>query len=321
MKGVQETLANRSWWVKWKYGSRDHNRLVPSFFIIGPPRTGTSWLYEVLRKRTLLPSRTKETRFFDAYFERGLKWYQAHYPAASNRWPIGEVAPTYFASEAARQRMAQLVPHARIICVFRNPAERVFSLFRVKRAYGMIPWSFEEALLLDPELTESSRYATYLKAWLKTFGADNVLPTVYDDLRDSPQNFMNTIADFIGIPRFCLNASEIRSVHSSESMTHPRCYFRTRSATRVADWLKARHFGPVVSAVKKSRVSKLFLGGGPAFAGLSREVAEGVQRLFLREVEELETMLQRDLSAWKPYDGDLQPRPMPDLDDEFRAAA
>lgn len=321
MNGVRQSPANRSWWTRWT--SRSHEAQdqpdLPSFFIIGPPRTGTSWLYEILRKRTLLPGLTKETRFFDEYFDRGLKWYQAHYPSPNGRCLRGEVAPTYFASERARQRMAQLVPHAKIICVFRNPVERVFSLFRLKRAYGMIPWSFEDALVLDPELTESSRYATHLRAWLKLFGSQ-VLATFYDDLRDSPQNYINTLADFIGMPRFSLSAGEIKTVHSSETMTHPRCYVRTRSATRLADWLKARHFGPVVSAVKKTPVSKLFLGGGPAFSALSLELSHTVQELFRREVEELEVMLKRDLSAWKPCNGDLLQPELPDLDDEYRAA-
>lgn len=288
--------------------------------MIGPPRTGTSWLYEILRKRTVLPILTKETRFFDAYFDRGIKWYQAHYPAATGEGPTGEIAPTYFASPAARQRIREMLPHARIICAFRNPVDRVFSLYRVKRAYGMIPWSFEDALTLDPELIESSRYATYLKAWIEAFGAERVLPTLYDDLRDSPQQYINAIADFIEIPRFQLSAAEIRSVHSSESMTHPRCYFRTRSATRVADWLKARHFGPVVSAVKKTRVSKFFLGGGPSFGTLSQQVSRRVQELFLREVEQLEQMLRRDLSAWKSSSDELCYPEMADLDDRFRAA-
>ena len=35
---------------------------------------------------------------------------------------MGEVAPTYFASAAARERIAQTVPEAKIVCVFRNPA-------------------------------------------------------------------------------------------------------------------------------------------------------------------------------------------------------
>lgn len=316
-------IANRSWWAKWPHRSREaavDQNLLPSFFIVGPPRTGTSWLHEILGQRTLLPRLTKETRFFDAHFHRGLKWYQAHYPAANGRYPVGEVAPTYFASDSARHRIRETLPHARIVCAFRNPVERVFSLYRVKRAYGMIPWSFEEALMLDPELIESSKYATHLKAWLQAFGTENVLPTLYDDLRDRPQSYVNRLADFIGIPRFVLSASEIRSVHSSETMTHPRCYFRTRSATRVADWLKARHFGHVVSALKNSRVSKLFLGGGPSFTSLSRPASQTVQELFLREIEQLEQILQRDLSAWKPRSDELTCPDAPDLDDHYRAA-
>ncbi len=69
---------------------------LPSFFLIGPPRTGTSWLHEVLGRHTLLPSATKETRFFDIHFHRGLKWYRAHYRRRFGHRMMGEVAPTYF---------------------------------------------------------------------------------------------------------------------------------------------------------------------------------------------------------------------------------
>jgi hypothetical protein len=46
-----------------------------------------------------------------------------------------------------------------------------------------------------------------------------------------------------------------------------------------------------------------------------------VQELFLREVEELEAMLQRDLSAWKPLRGELSYPDIAELDDQFRATA
>jgi hypothetical protein len=297
-------------WGTWAHTLREcyprvqSTQLLPSFFIIGPPRTGTTWLHEVLRKRTLLPSLTKETRFFDQHFERGLYWYRAHFPNPNGNRCVGEIAPTYFASAEARQRIKALVPNAKIACIFRDPVERLHSLYRVKKAYGMIPWSFEQALLHDPELTESSRYATHLRAWQNEFGVEQVLPTLYDDLRDSPQKYVDQLADFLGIARFALTDSELEIVHASESMTHPRCYLRTRGATFVADWLKARHLGPFVRAIKRSRVSKLFLGGGLAFTGLSREAAATVQELFRREIDDLETMLHRDLSAWKPeYSG------------------
>src|ERR1700721_2200010 len=74
---------------------------LPSFFIIGPPRTGTTWLHSLLSECAWLPHPTKETRFFDQHYERGLGWYSAHYRKATAARKIGEVAPTYFISAPA----------------------------------------------------------------------------------------------------------------------------------------------------------------------------------------------------------------------------
>jgi len=280
-------------------GSCDSMRSLPSFLIIGPPRTGTSWLHDILSRRTILPSPTKETRFFDTHFHRGIDWYRAHYPKPTGDRPMGEIAPTYFASSEARERVANTIPDAKIVCIFRNPVERVLSLYRLKRAYGMIPWSFEQAIVHDPELMASSRYASNFKAWQQALGPENVMATVYDDLRDEPQAYLDTLVDFINIPRFTLSASQVRHVHASEAMTHPRNYYRTRGATAMAEWFKARRLDKVVVAVKRSPLIKLFLGGGPAFAELPRDVALSLYDHFLPEVEELEALLKRDFSSWK----------------------
>jgi hypothetical protein len=46
-------------------------------------------------------------------------------------------------------------------------------------------------------------------------------------------------------------------------------------------------------------MGKLLLGSGRAFSGLSNEAALAIQELFRHEVEELERLVERDLSAWK----------------------
>jgi hypothetical protein len=274
-------------------------RSLPSFFIVGPPRTGSSWLHEVLSSYALLPSPSKETRFFDTHFHRGLRWYVAHYAKPEERRRIGEVAPTYFASAAARERIAQTVPEAKIVCVFRNPVDRIVSLYRLKRAYGLIPWGFEEAIERDPELMESSKYATTLRLWQRSFGTRNIFAGLYDDLRENPQAFVDEVADFIGVPRFALLEWQYGFVHDSERMTHPRNYYGTRTATRMADWFKARRMDRLVSAFKRSRLRNLVLGGGPPFPKVPAELLTKLNDKFLPEVEQLETMLGRDLTAWK----------------------
>jgi hypothetical protein len=275
------------------------SRPLPSFFVIGPPRTGTTWLYEILRDHTVLPSPTKETRFFDTHFHRGLDWYVAHFPVATGHLRVGEVAPTYFVSTKASERIAGLLPHARVVCIFRNPVERILSLYKLKCAYGLIPWSFEQAIVRDPEMLESGKYATKLQAWQNIMGKDRVLAMVYDDLRRTPQVFLDTLVDFIDVPRFELKEAQTKNVHTSETMTYPRSYRRTRNASTLADWFKARRLDRVVAAVRDSPLRNFFLGGGAPFAELPLDIVNGLYDLFRPEVEKLETILNRDLSAWK----------------------
>jgi hypothetical protein len=256
-------------------------------------------LHEVLKTSTLLPSPTKETRFFDQHFRRGLEWYLAHFPAANDDRPMGEVAPTYFASAHARERIAQVTPEAKVVCVFRNPVDRVLSLYRLKRAYGMSPWTFEHAIQKDPELLESSKYATHLKAWLNALGKQQVLVTIYEDLQRDPQKYLDTITDFLDMPRIALSGSQLQAMNVSEGLTHPRSYFLTRTATGMADWFKAVRLDRVVAAAKRKYLLKFFLRSGSRFDALSADREEKLYELFRPEVEELEAMLNRDFANWK----------------------
>jgi hypothetical protein len=288
-----------SWLGDRRRAAVEENKRLPSFFIVGPPRTGTSWLHEVLSPNAILPTPTKETRFFDQHFRKGLGWYLSHFPRLPDQKMVGEVAPTYFASAHARERISRLIPDAKVVCVFRNPVERVFSLYRLKRAHGMFRWSFEQAIKNDPELLESSRYATHLKEWLNIFGEDRVLVAVYEDMKRDPQAFLNCITDFLEIPNIALSPSQRRFINASEGLTHPRSYFLTRAATETANWFKAVRLDRVLAAAKRQYLLKLFLRSGSRFESLSPDRATMLYELFRPEVEELESMLNRDFSCWK----------------------
>jgi hypothetical protein len=100
-----------------------------------------------------------------------------------------------------------------------------------------------------------------------------------------------------------LALSQHVAIHDSESMTQPRSYYRTRSATLAAEWFKSRRLGRFVIAFKRSMLHNLVMGGGKPFPPLS---AEALKRLYEKsrpEVEELEVMLGRDLSSWKRSEG------------------
>jgi hypothetical protein len=271
---------------------------LPQFIVVGPPRTGTSWVHKVLGPHTRLPVPTKETRFFDLYFSKGLDWYLSHFPDNGNG-PMGEVAPTYFVSAGARERIAETIPNAKLIFMFRNPVQRVVSLYRMKFAYGMIPWTFEDALEKDSELIDSGMYYTQLAEWRRMFSDEQMLVTVYDDLIKDPQQFINSITEFIGIPRITLDESMLTPVYSSERMTKPRSYLATRTAIAIADWCKARRLDHLVHSIRNSRFINLFLGEGDPLPETSPSALRQLSDKFLPEVEGIETLLGRRLETWK----------------------
>src|SRR6185369_7435249 len=276
------------------------HKMLPSFFVVGPPRTGTSWLHQVLKARASLPE-FKETRFFDLHFGRGLDWYIRHFPrCGESGLPAGEVAPTYFASPEARKRIARTLPKAKVACIFRNPVERIVSLYRVKRAHAMIPWSFEEALFRDKELLESSKYATHLEAWQQLLGKDQVLPTLYDDLRESPQAYLDVLGEFVGIERFTVPASAMRRVHASESLAQPRWHVVTHTGSCIAEWLKSKRLNRVVAGIRDSRIGEFLLASGMPFEHVPPDLSQVVYGLIADEIDRLEVLLGWNLAHWRP---------------------
>lgn len=281
--------------------SKYPERFLPSFLVVGPPRTGTSWLHEVLTGNANLPRPTKETRFFDLHFDRGLEWYRSHFRGWRHERVTGEVAPTYFASELARERIAQTLPEVKLVFIFRQPVERIVSLYRLKSAYGMVRGSLEKVLERDPELLESSRYASLLERWQQSFPAHNLSVHFYEDLKHDPQGFVDEVTTFLQMPRISVAdaRSGLQKAHSSVEMSAPRSYLATRAATATADWLKAFQLDDVVRSVRESRWGRLLVTGGPPFQEVAGPTLQRISELVRPEVERLEAMVERDLSGWK----------------------
>lgn len=102
-----------------------------NFVAVGPQRTGTTWMYEMLRRhpKICVPEAVKETMFFDRYYERGLDWYRQYYREAGTDQLCGEVAPTYFDVPEVPARTQDISSGCTIFITLRNPVERARSLF------------------------------------------------------------------------------------------------------------------------------------------------------------------------------------------------
>ena len=279
----------------------DRNRMprLPDFIAVGPPRTATTWLHEVLKGRVCLPADRKETDFFTRFYDRGLEWYADYFRPCADGMPVGELSPMYFASPQARERIAKDLPACKIICSFRDPVERAYSNYRMLRRNLFTKVEFERAATTRGDLLESSRYGTHLAQWFESFGRERVLVLIYDDLEASPQAFLDSVADFIGIARFPVSASRVGAERVNTADTQPLSPRLARVARDLVAWFTTRRYHRAARLVHQNRVIRYLAEGGDRFPPLAADVAQRMREYYRPEVELLEKLIGRDLSSWK----------------------
>src|SRR5216683_1959296 len=96
---------------------------MPRFIAVGPQRTGTTWLHQVLAGHVGLPS-IKETDYFSKHYARGLEWYLEFFRNCPVTLPLAEIDPNYFGIAEACDRIATDIPDCKIIVSLRDPVDR-----------------------------------------------------------------------------------------------------------------------------------------------------------------------------------------------------
>lgn len=273
---------------------------LPNIIAIGPPRTATTWMHRVLKDRINLPASVKETRFFDLRYGNGLSWYQAHFRDARAGRPTAEIAPTYFYSADARFRIAERLPGVRIVVTLREPVERLFSLYKLRRASGKVTDAFELAIETDDELRESSRYRHHLAEWISMFGRSRTLILIYENLVTEPQNFVDQLCDFIGISHFELTAESLVKENSTQGAVAPTRAWWTRLGVTASEWMRSNRYDRTMALVRATGVRNFFLDSkGNEMAPLDPSLASTLRARLRPEVEAVEKIIGRELLAWR----------------------
>lgn len=175
---------------------------LPNFLFIGPDKSGSTWLYEVLRRHPecFIP-RVKDIYFFDRYYGRGLDWYARLFAGAPpDAKAVGELSHDYLFSPQAARRIERDLPGVRLITFLRDPVDRCFSEYLFLLRSGLTAKSFDDALRQFPEVVEHSRYALHLRTYVEIFGFDRLGVFFFDDLVADPERLARRVFEFLGLP-------------------------------------------------------------------------------------------------------------------------
>lgn len=176
---------------------------------IGAMKCGTSSLHAHLSLHPeVFMSKLKELDFFidRRRYVKGIEWYRRQL-----RGPgviCGESSPNYtkhpvFAG--VPERMAQHVPHARLIYILRDPIKRALSHYRHNLSYGREERPVAEALAPSTRdaggngYLDASRYAFQLERFLPHFPLERILVLRLEDMAGDPRPVLRRVFAFIGV--------------------------------------------------------------------------------------------------------------------------
>jgi hypothetical protein len=213
-------------------------RMLPDYLIIGAQRAGTTSLYLYLTQHPCVAPVVigKGVHYFDVDFAKGPGWYRGHFPVAARRllskvgrdMPLitGEGSPYYLFHPLVPERVAALLPEARLIALLRDPIDRAYSHYQhfVRRGIESLP-TFEQALEAEPERLEGEvdrlhrdphyraynhqhfsytargMYVDQLERWASFFPRDRILILQSELFFADPAGGYARVLDFLDLPR------------------------------------------------------------------------------------------------------------------------
>jgi hypothetical protein len=233
--------------------------LLPNFLHVGPSKSGSTWLHEVLIGHPeVYLSQAKDLYFFNRYYDRGPGWYRSQFrDAGPAHKVIGEVCPDYLSCPQAPERIrACLGPDVKLMVTLREPISRAFSGYLYLRKHGLAAPTFRETTKTAPELVDEGRYATHLRSYLQYFKQERLHVALFDDLQADSQAFLDATTDWLGITRQELRAGQLRAqLPASQARWLPLAVL----AKRGANWVRRHDGADLVGSLKRSAVVQRLL--------------------------------------------------------------
>ena len=265
---------------------------LPNFLFIGPPKTGSTWLYEVLAQHpgVMLPP-LKDLYFFDRHYDRGLAWYAIHIDGSERATAVGEISHDYIYSREACRRIAVDLPNVKLITLLREPTDRAISHYKYSRRFGNVSGSFLESIEQNPAILERGLYGKYLTPFFEYFTPDQLGVFFFDELQSDADQLGRRIFEFLELER----CGDIEFNRKVNGQAVSRSVLVSRVARQGVHLARRLGWTTLLGHAKRSRmVRRLFFRDATRADSTGFDLsgaAETCHDFYVKDLEQLATFL------------------------------
>jgi hypothetical protein len=278
--------------------------MLPNFVVIGAPKAGTTSLYHYLATHPqIFVSDPKELRFFieEINWKKGLRWYEAQFARAGDALARGEATPEYALHpvySGVAERIARVLPDARLIYLVRHPIERMRSQYRDRVLDRLELRPIESALRDDPQYLDGSRYAFQLEQYTRWFDPDRLLVLPTERLGDDRRGVMRRVFEFLGVDPQWWHPSIATQYRPNEDLRMWRSIFAPLAHRRHRFFLRDLYLLIPPKARDFVRLRLLMRSGPNVDTTISPELRAELTERLQEDVRRLRPLVDRDFDGW-----------------------
>jgi hypothetical protein len=310
---------------------------LPNFFIVGAPKAGTDELYYYLDQHPqIFMSPLKEPCFFSdeirienfseelkpaaiasaqslsMYLSGGatqrrfggmvtsIEDYHRLFTGVRDEVAIGEGSVSYLWSSSAASMIAKTIPHARIIIVLMDPAERAFHQYLKSLSDRNVTHSFHihlEMALKDKQdriniyhpFLSFGNYTEQVRRYKERFPSDQIHLSLYEDLQLDYPSWFKSILTFL----------QVDDAFVPQPVTVPSTPYFSRF-DQIGRNSRLKGFELLSKLIPRSlrlklKNSRYLRREKPSLSQRDREI---LVNYYKKNIFELEELIDRDLSSW-----------------------
>lgn len=280
---------------------------LPNFIVIGAMKAGTTSLYHYLRNHEqIFMPKVKELDFFaeGANWSRGLDWYRQQFSGAGDALAVGEASTLYTKYpqyDGVPERMAGVVPEARLIYLVRDPIVRMRSHYQHRVALGAETAPPEVALLENPIYLAYSKYGMQLEQYDGHFPREQLLVVTSEGLRHDRAATVERVYGFLGVhPTLSPPALETEFYKTAERRSYPPLVWTARKFVKrhVPQAKRAKELVDSMMARRSAGTPEGAQAAARADTVISPVLREQLADLLRDDVARLRGYMSPDFGGW-----------------------